>query len=276
MTWEIRAIAAGTCDLTAPLVFLDGTEDESFHLTAWAFYLHHKKENRHCLFDLGVAENWEETVPGAAWLTPVGRSTMHALRAHGIDPAVITHAFLSHAHFDHVGDPSEYPQATLVYGCGTQAAARPGYPINKDAIMTESSFPDGRVHELTDAEFVPADQAPHIQPFERAVDFFGDGSFWLVDAPGHMGGHQVGLAKTERGWVVLGGDSCHMCEHLKQVTAERAGEPVGRKMCGRMHSDEATAKKTIGKLVELREKGYRLALSHVGDYQEWQLVDVEK
>ena len=43
-----------------------------------------------------------------------------------------------------------------------------------------------------------------------AFDFFGDGSFYLLDTPGHAIGHMCGLARTTTTtFAFLGGDICH-------------------------------------------------------------------
>ncbi len=52
--------------------------------------------------------------------------------------------------------------------------------------------PSGNVRELS----YEKDEWKPWGPFEKAFDFFGDGSFWLVNAPGHMPGHLSGLART--------------------------------------------------------------------------------
>ena len=46
----------------------------------------------------------------------------------------------------------------------------------------------------------------------NAFDFFGDGSFYLLDAPGHAVGHICGLARTTAdppSFVFMGADACH-------------------------------------------------------------------
>lgn len=46
----------------------------------------------------------------------------------------------------------------------------------------------------------------------RALDFFGDGSFYLLDTPGHAIGHLGGLARTTTNpdtFIFMGGDLCH-------------------------------------------------------------------
>jgi hypothetical protein len=80
---------------------------------------------------------------------------------------------------DHMGDPNTFPSSTtLVLGHGTQAHARPGHPLNEKAQLPESDFL-GR--EVVEIEF--KDDAPTIAGF-KSYDYFGDGSFYLLDAPG--------------------------------------------------------------------------------------------
>lgn len=46
----------------------------------------------------------------------------------------------------------------------------------------------------------------------RAFDYFGDGSFFLLDSPGHAIGHLCGLVRTTTSpdtFILLGGDVCH-------------------------------------------------------------------
>lgn len=46
----------------------------------------------------------------------------------------------------------------------------------------------------------------------NAFDFFGDGSFYLLDTPGHAVGHLAGLARTSTDpdtYIFMGGDICH-------------------------------------------------------------------
>lgn len=62
------------------------------------------------------------------------------------------------------------------------------------------------VHEIT---FHEPQDALQIGDF-RAFDLFGDGSFYLLDTPGHAIGHLAGLARTTPDtFVMMGGDLCH-------------------------------------------------------------------
>lgn len=57
------------------------------------------------------------------------------------------------------------------------------------------------------------DEGPTLQIGQfRALDFFGDGSFYLLDAPGHAVGHIAGLVRTTSNpdtFIFCGGDLCH-------------------------------------------------------------------
>ncbi|KAM0411091.1 hypothetical protein ACHAPD_010916 [Fusarium lateritium] len=65
-----------------------------------------------------------------------------------------------------------------------------------------------------------------IGPF-RGFDFFGDGSFYLLDTPGHAIGHVAGLARTTTDpdtFIFMGGDLCHHGV-LDDVNVKRGRKP---------------------------------------------------
>ncbi|KAI9346235.1 hypothetical protein BDR26DRAFT_856103 [Obelidium mucronatum] len=48
--------------------------------------------------------------------------------------------------------------------------------------------------------------------FERAHDYYGDGSFWIIDAPGHCQGHIMALARTTTSpptYILFASDAAH-------------------------------------------------------------------
>ena len=54
-------------------------------------------------------------------------------------------------------------------------------------------------------------RAKRIGPF-TGIDYFGDGSFYLINAPGHSQGHICGLVRTTSKpdtFILLGADACH-------------------------------------------------------------------
>lgn len=124
----------------------------------------------------------------------------------------------SHYHFDHIGDTTTFPSSTeLVVGPGFQAAVLPGYPANPDAPVTEEDLSGRAVREISFSGSVAAPQDLGLQfGGFPAHDFFGDGSFYLLDTPGHCVGHMAGLARTSSAtggqrdtFIMMGGDLCH-------------------------------------------------------------------
>ena len=49
-----------------------------------------------------------------------------------------------------------------------------------------------------------------LGPFPNALDFYNDGSLYIIDSPGHLQGHITALIRIGPGkWLYLAGDSCH-------------------------------------------------------------------
>lgn len=135
----------------------------------------------------------------------VDRSVSELLVENGIPLESISSVIWSHWHWDHTGDPSLFPPTTsLTVGPGFKAAMLPGYPTNPDSPILESAYKD---RDLVEISF---DQTNLQIGGFRAFDYFGDGSFYLLDSPGHAVGHICGLARTTPDtFVFLGGDICH-------------------------------------------------------------------
>jgi len=113
---------------------------------------------------------------------------------------------LSHSHTDHLGDPSLYPNTTsLVVGptFKTNPTLYPGYPLNSKSLIPQVVL-EGR--EVIEVVF---NTGLEIGGFP-ALDFFGDGSFYLLQGPGHTFDHICALARTsEDKFVFMGGDAAH-------------------------------------------------------------------
>jgi glyoxylase-like metal-dependent hydrolase (beta-lactamase superfamily II) len=116
---------------------------------------------------------------------------------------------LSHIHWDHVGAHEQFPNATFVVGNETQ-----------NLLFSESSDPVFR-HPKT----LPEDRSTRIRflppisdssswkprgPFKATLDYFGDGSMYIIDAPGHLDGHINLVVRTGPStYFYLAGDMCH-------------------------------------------------------------------
>jgi len=126
----------------------------------------------------------------------------------GIKPEDIDTIIWSHQHWDHIGSTDQFPPSTtLAVGPGLPAEHMPGYPTNKNSPFPESDITGRKVHEFD----FSSQQSLKIGPF-NAIDFFGDGSFYLLDSPGHTIGHICGLARTSTSpdtFIFMGGDASH-------------------------------------------------------------------
>ena len=110
---------------------------------------------------------------------------------------------------DHTGDPSTFPSsADLIVGPGFKKAFVPGYPTVEDSPVAESAYKDRNLREI---DFDSESQGLKLGQL-RALDFYGDGSFYLLDTPGHAQGHICGLARTSANppeFIFMGGDIAH-------------------------------------------------------------------
>lgn len=110
--------------------------------------------------------------------------------------------FLTHMHIDHVMGTSDLPQATPIY-TGPNEATDKGILnmfvrgttdrlLGKNPALKELAFPTRKDSE-----------APAV------LDFFGDGSFYVISVPGHTEGSLAFLIKTAKGAELVLGDTCH-------------------------------------------------------------------
>jgi glyoxylase-like metal-dependent hydrolase (beta-lactamase superfamily II) len=98
------------------------------------------------------------------------------LKANGIALQTISHLILGHAHFDHIGNVADFPDSLPIL-------VGPGSPIGEE-LATEIDVPidvikNRNVRELSHEK----DKWQMVGTFQ-GYDYFGDGSFWLLDVPG--------------------------------------------------------------------------------------------
>jgi len=98
-------------------------------------------------------------------------------------------------------------------GPGVKSQLGPGYPENKDSPFRSEAFANREVLELS------FDESSKLSLGNmRAIDFFGDGSLYFLDAPGHAVGHINALARTSTNpdtFIYMGGDSYHHAAELR-------------------------------------------------------------
>ena len=191
---------------------------DSAEAPAFCFLVSHG--DRHFVFDLGVRVDWENYAPHIFELMKkmtvtleIDKDIAGILDADtsglNVRPKDIEAIILSHSHCDHIGDPSTFPASVdLVVGPGFKAKHLPGYPAKPDSGILESDVRGRNVREI---DFQSDGHGLKIGRF-NAFDFFGDGSFYLLDAPGHDIGNMCGLARVTSApdtFVLMGGDCGH-------------------------------------------------------------------
>lgn len=202
------------------------------------------------LFALGIRKDWENLPPKSeqdAKYVP-GRHAEHVstavsaieamnievsteydvaylLQAHGVELASIDGIIFSHWHFDHVGDATRFPETTrIIVGPGFKSNCLPGFPADADSLLCGDAFENRELHEVDFSQL-----ELFIASFP-AIDWFDDGSFYLLHTPGHAVGHVSALARTSCGsapglddvFVLLAGDVCHHAGELRP----HAGHPL--------------------------------------------------
>ena len=146
-----------------------------------------------------------------------------------------------------------------------------GAPHYSKDMMEVDPLPIDRTYELppvptsTRQQIASPQQTQHawheISTLPNAIDFFGDGSLYLIDSPGHLQGHTNALLRVKPDkWVYLGGDCCH---DPRILTGEKgiATYDDGHGAMRSVHSELPEASNTV--------KTIRRFLEVNGDAVEW-------
>ncbi|KAF2734298.1 hypothetical protein EJ04DRAFT_246721 [Polyplosphaeria fusca] len=310
-TCEVYLLHAGSIDAPKDMVLLpgpnqpndsidppkdDGKAQVMVHMPVYVFLLHHKPTNNHYLFDLGMRTDLENLPPflknhviPSMKLAP--KNPAHILQAHGSpaqQPENVKAVFVSHLHFDHIGDGAkDFPDAEIWVGPTACTYARPGWPKDEKGVVLSDNLPtdgsrvivepfipddvlekagDGRAgmvekgksegkYEAVESR-EPKDGWVGLGAFDRGYDVFDDGSAYILDTPGHCSGHMMMLVRVktrEEGdddFVVLAGDCFH--HPILLAEPERTARPPYSKIG--MHAQPELAVEAIWRTRAFAEK----------------------
>ncbi|VUC32805.1 unnamed protein product [Clonostachys rosea] len=219
---KVRVIDTGSTISCIPASRLMAPPMQGFdHIPTMPSYsfLVESATGKKALFDLSIATDWQDYAPIVANRLKTNGYEIKAevdvsevLQCHGVDLKSINSIVWSHWHWDHLGDPSKFPPSTeIVVGPGFKTAFLPAHPTGQQSPVRESDFSGREIREIN------FDQPLRVGEF-NAVDFFGDGSFYVLDTPGHAIGHLGALARTSVNpdtFIFMGGDLCHHSSEMR-------------------------------------------------------------
>lgn len=212
---SVSALHAGSVFLPDREVFDDSLDtDTGSKVPSFAFLIQHGQHGK-LLFDLGLRKHgkgyppaWDETLQ--TFTVDCPHDVADILNGGDVAPSSINTIVYSHLHFDHVGDLSPFPSAELVVGAPAAELMEKPYPRYPDSLWQEFP-PHQKVRYIQFEDNMPPSRVvTPLGSFDRGLDFYGDGSLYLLDAPGHFPGHLGALARVAPNtFALLAADCCH-------------------------------------------------------------------
>jgi glyoxylase-like metal-dependent hydrolase (beta-lactamase superfamily II) len=138
----------------------------------------------------------------------------------------------------------------FIVGEESHEMCSPGYPEDARADVASDVLPTDRTHHQSRKDWRP------VGPFPLAHDFFGDGSMYLVDAPGHCPGHMNLLVRTssDGAWLYLAGDALHDRRLLTGEYTMATKTAEDGTVSAILHKDKEVAEATIERIKALEKK----------------------
>ncbi|KAF8998452.1 hypothetical protein BDZ89DRAFT_1051595 [Hymenopellis radicata] len=204
-TVSVRAIQIGSIIVPASLFFspvAQGYETEDLPVMAYLIEHDVNGKTERVMFDLGLRSDITQLPPSfqAKWkareamggmMTSPEKDVATQLREGGIELGSVKSVVWSHYHADHTGDMSTFTSTTeLVIHEDTDVQT---YPSKQDSTLLDSDFANRTVRKVS---FTASSTKVFKIGDLDALDYFGDGSFYILDTPGHCPGHVSTLARV--------------------------------------------------------------------------------
>ncbi|KAF2027313.1 Metallo-hydrolase/oxidoreductase [Setomelanomma holmii] len=272
----ISALQAGHLTLPEKLFVTDADLEKRATVPSLSFLIQHPSPSNpskisKLVFDLGLKRDFsgyrtaQQHHIAQRQPTTVSPDVAESLRKDGLGPGDVDTVILSHVHWDHVGTPGDFVNAEFVVGCGTMDLLKNGggalYPaelFNHDELPAERTreFPPVRSEDAARGfERKTGHEWKPLAEFPATIDFYGDGSVYVIDAPGHLPGHVNLFARIgPKKWVYLGGDCCHDSRILSGEKGIALYDD-GRGGLRSVHADTDEAARTVARAARLLKRG---------------------
>jgi len=223
-TWEEVFAAPAAVKVTAfvtgwveagPDILIDPSNPrtpEAYRKRIWvpspAYLIEHPLHGR-VLLDTGVkAGDCAYGTPPAYWVpcrNTADSDAVSQLKGLGFTPRDLRYIVVSHFHGDHVSGLG----ALLAGGAPAVVTTRAEIDVIESPFRVVSGFEASMLQ--ADFKAVLVDQLMQPMPIVgTAADLFGDGSLWLIPAPGHTAGHLAALINARPKPLLLTFDTAHL------------------------------------------------------------------
>ncbi|KAI1617514.1 beta-lactamase-like protein [Exophiala viscosa] len=274
----VTAHALGAGHLTIPERFFVKPADPDARRTvpSLSFLVQHKDarsgKTTRIVFDLGMRRDLS-LYPAALESHLTSRQPIStdpdpvaSLAIGGLSVDDIDYVMFSHVHYDHVGMPRDFTNKKTKFIVGHGALdllnGKTKHDLGKHMVFESDLLPLERTIELPPPEVSDNPSPNHAQfkwkrlgPFPEAIDFFNDGSLYIVNSPGHLPGHINLLCRlSSTKFIIMAGDACH---DVRLLTGERDiatwTDETGKHCC--IHVDIPTAKENLARLRAVTKDG---------------------
>ena len=197
---EMWRLDCGTIELSDSASFSDGHLYDGVPRTLTDSCYVIRNGDRYLLWDAGLPGALAgNSMTSGVYTVSVERTIADQLGDIGLTPEQINFVGISHYHFDHIGQLTDFAQATLL--------------INERDMAAVTEGVDGD----TTAAFTPwLENSERATTFPRDHDVFGDGTVTMLAMPGHTPGHSALLVRLpETGNILLSGDLYHFREQIE-------------------------------------------------------------
>lgn len=155
-----------------------------------------------------------------------GKDAASQLSSIGFSPSDVRYVILSHLHLDHTSGLPEFKGADVYVDTDELKAA--GSP---------AALLEGYVKAHCEGAAIRAFQYRlALEPFDRACDFFGDGSLFVVATPGHTRGNVAVILNAKGGPILLTFDAAHRKANLDLMIPPKGDYEKARHSLGAIKS----------------------------------------